>query len=90
MALDAADHADIMKLSLEERVAQRVKDVKTMTKRPYAPAADPLPPKSSENRFAAPTNSFALGSAERPRRRKPRARATNDLNDVWASLDKLN
>ena len=43
MALDAADHADIMKLSLEERVAQRVKDVKTMTKRPYAPAADPLP-----------------------------------------------
>ena len=90
MALDAADHADIMKLSLEERVAQRVKDVKTMTKRPYAPAADPLPPKSSENRFAAPTNSFALGSAERPRRRKPRARATNDLNDVWASLDQLN
>ena len=90
MALDAADHADIMKLSLEERVAQRVKDVKTMTKRPYAPAADPLPPKSSENRFAAPTNSFALGSAERPRRRKPRGRATNDLNDVWASLDKLN
>ena len=90
MALDAADHADIMKLSLEERVAQRVKDVKTMTKRPYAPAADPLPPPQSENRFAAPTNSFALGSAERPRRRKPRARATNDLNDVWASLDKLN
>ena len=90
MALDAADHADIMKLSLEERVAQRVKDVKTMTKRPYAPAADPLPPKGSENRFAAPTNSFALGSAERPRRRKPRAKATNDLNDVWASLDKLN
>ena len=90
MALDAADHADIMKLSLEERVAQRVKDVKTMTKRPYAPAADPLPPKNSENRFAAPTNSFALGSAERPRRRKPRARATNDLNDVWASLDQLN
>ena len=90
MALDAADHADIMKLSLEERVAQRVKDVKSMTKRPYAPAADPLPPKSSENRFAAPTNSFALGSAERPRRRKPRARATNDLNDLWASLDPLN
>mgnify|MGYP001406162678 FL=1 len=90
MALDAADHADIMKLSLEERVAQRVKDVKTMTKRPYAPAADPLPPKSSENRFAAPTNSFSIGNAERPRRRKPRARATNDLNDVWASLDKLN
>jgi hypothetical protein len=90
MALDAADHADIMKLSLEERVAQRVKDVKTMTKRPYAPAADPLPPKSSENRFAAPTNSFALGSAERTRRRKPRAKATNDLNDVWASLDQLN
>ena len=90
MALDAADHADIMKLSLEERVAQRVKDVKTMTKRPYAPAADPLPPPQSENRFAAPTNSFALGSAERTRRRKPRARATNDLNDVWASLDKLN
>ena len=90
MALDAADHADIMKLSLEERVAQRVKDVKTMTKRPYAPAADPLPPPQSENRFAAPTNSFALGSAERTRRRKPRAKATNDLNDVWASLDKLN
>jgi len=90
MALDAADHADIMKLSLEERVAQRVKDVKTMTKRPYAPAADPLPPPQSENRFAAPTNSFALGSAERSRRRKPRAKATNDLNDVWASLDQLN
>ena len=62
MALDAADHADIMKLSLEERVAQRVKDVKSMTKRPYAPAADPLPPKGSENRFAAPTNSLRSGA----------------------------
>ena len=35
----AADHEEVMALSLEERVAQRVQDVKSMTKRPYAPAA---------------------------------------------------
>jgi len=87
----AADHEEVMALSLEERVAQRVQDVKSMTKRPYAPAADLRPPPSSENRFAAPSGGFALGAGPAPpRRRKPRARATNDLADVWASLDKLN